>query len=236
MKLFQKTTKIGGAPGPGFRYNQGGELSNLSGASGSAHPMKRRKLMKATKRCLSLLLALVLVLSLLPAPAAQAVDYAFTKQPTGGNIAPGGYCKITWKTNFTPKKIDVVAFTSSSDWIGEVVDTLSGTQTSYSMQYEKAASYSSSTEFHIRAYYGTTIWDQQQNSSDTDAAELYDAADGRHPGAELQPNNYLEDELYPDKNRSCRIYIQQRLDRGSCRHTLRHTDLLFHAVRKSGVL
>ena len=147
--------------------------------------------MKA-KRILSLLLTLILVFSLFPAPAVAAgegageqaaqqadppsleeptktaeqptpeepaktenpnpvkADRAFTKQPTGGSIAPNGNYKFTWKTNFTPVKIEICKM-QTDDWFPLAFKSLSGTATSYTISYDVAAGYGSATKYSVRA-------------------------------------------------------------------------------------
>ncbi|MBR6376562.1 MAG: leucine-rich repeat domain-containing protein [Oscillospiraceae bacterium] len=160
--------------------------------------------MKTMKRCLSLLLAMVMVFSLFPAPIVGAAekapeqaatapqsepaklqeaaaneeptpeepeqvsnpnpikaDRAFTLQPDSGSIAPGGYCKFTWATNFTPTKIKIVSeyhnyygYKSDRDILAE----LPGTRTSHTLSYDTVEMYRNKwsdyfQDFRVYAYY-----------------------------------------------------------------------------------
>ena len=64
--------------------------------------------MKTTKRVCSLLLALLMMVSLLPAPALAEPAPAFTLQPESGSHVPGESYLLTWELNQTPDRLELV--------------------------------------------------------------------------------------------------------------------------------
>ena len=64
--------------------------------------------MKTTKRACSLLLALLMMVSLLPAPALAEPAPAFTQQPESGSHVPGESYLLTWELNQTPDRLELV--------------------------------------------------------------------------------------------------------------------------------
>ena len=64
--------------------------------------------MKRTKRVCSLLLALLMMVSLLPAPALAEPAPAFTLQPVSGSHVPGESYLLTWELNQTPDRLELV--------------------------------------------------------------------------------------------------------------------------------
>jgi uncharacterized protein YhbP (UPF0306 family) len=64
--------------------------------------------MKTTKRACSLLLALLMMVSLLPAPALAEPAPAFTLQPESGSHVPGESYLLTWELNQTPDRLELV--------------------------------------------------------------------------------------------------------------------------------
>ena len=108
---------------------------------------------KHWKRLLSLVLCLMLMASLIPAAAlgtqAATGDPMFTKQPDGGNVELTDKLTVTWQTNFTPVKQEVVYTTRGSSRIS-VQQTLAATATK-----AEVAVVNNLDQFYIRAYYGS---------------------------------------------------------------------------------
>ena len=64
--------------------------------------------MKTSKRVLSLLLALLMMVSLLPTAALAEPAPAFTRQPESGSHAPGESYLLTWELNLSPDRLELV--------------------------------------------------------------------------------------------------------------------------------
>ena len=129
--------------------------------------------MKSLKRALSLLMALLLILTVLPAealaagartpenpePAAAPTvndtqgNYNFTTQPQGGNVVPDGSYTLSWATDFTPLKVQIGYLkTSSVSNTFCSVKELYGSETSYALPYDSVVG-NTSWDWYVRAYY-----------------------------------------------------------------------------------
>ena len=86
-------------------------------------------------------------------PKPIQAGWEFTKQPVGGNIAPGGYYKFSWATNFTPLRIELFRC-KAGEYYYSSFKSLSGTATAWDIPYDTAAAYGPGTDYQIRAYYG----------------------------------------------------------------------------------
>ncbi len=117
------------------------------------------------QRILSLLMVCIMCFSLVPAtalaraPDAEVMaDRAFTTQPTGGNVEPGGSLTTHWDTNFTPTRIEVVSRCTGlldGEILINVLRTLSGSAKSCELDYDELLSGLFVKDFsvYIRAYY-----------------------------------------------------------------------------------
>ena len=69
----------------------------------------------------------------------QDDTHYFTVQPQDGTVAPEGYYRITWATNFTPTRVEIIHYTGYGGY--KVLDTItSGLSTAmgYNLTYEMA--------------------------------------------------------------------------------------------------
>ena len=114
--------------------------------------------MKTTKRVCSLLLALLMMVSLLPAPALAEPAPAFTLQPESGTYAPGESYLLTWELNQTPDRLELVREEPAEDGGLDVppeepvlvpVEELEPEATSLELTAPEEE-----TVFHLRAFYG----------------------------------------------------------------------------------
>ncbi|MBQ1312038.1 MAG: InlB B-repeat-containing protein [Blautia sp.] len=113
------------------------------------------------KRKLHIILALAAVLAVLVCGKAMA-DNAFTRQPADGTIPVQGQYKVSWTTNFTQQKVEIVRVYKENtgsyinpDYVTreEVYATLPGTQSSYPFRWKV---FRPSTEYwYVRSYYGS---------------------------------------------------------------------------------
>ncbi len=81
---------------------------------------------------------------------------AFTKQPVGGGIFPGGTLQLQWTTNFTPEKIEI-GHKYNTGWpsyeMEYVKDATITTNLGRSMSYGIPYSFAESSMYTVRAYY-----------------------------------------------------------------------------------
>ncbi len=89
----------------------------------------------------------------------QESGWAFDIQPTGGNIVPEGSLLLSWKTNFTPERVEI-GHKVSSGWpsfnIKFVTDATITANLDSSMTYDVPYSFMGSPSYVVRAYY--TSW------------------------------------------------------------------------------
>ena len=90
--------------------------------------------------------------------------YEFTTQPNNGTVKPGETTLISWSTNFTPKKVEIVRYTGYGTY--DVVVTInSGLNTSMSYDYPYDETYQAVTqqEYTI-ADFGYGVWAYYSNT------------------------------------------------------------------------
>ena len=116
--------------------------------------------MKTTKRVFSFLLALLMMLSLLPASALAEAAPAFTLQPESGSHAPGESYVLTWELNQTPDRLELVREDpAGADALGGPLEDeqpalLSVQELNPESSELALTAPEEETVFHLRAFYG----------------------------------------------------------------------------------
>ena len=77
---------------------------------------------------------------------------AFTTQPVGGSIYPDGTLTISWKTNFTPTKVEIGGYISGNYSAFYVIEENLSTSMSEDILYGLCQA-----EMSVRAYYSDTF-------------------------------------------------------------------------------